>query len=293
MTDITAIILTKNEEVNIERCINSIKNLVDRIVVVDSGSTDQTVEIAKGLGAEILHHEPFLHYANQFNWALDNSNIRTKWVYRIDADEVVTPELAEEIIEACKMHSEDDVNGLVMKFKVSFMGRFLTHGGIYPFYNLTIFKFGKGRYEDRAMGEHVILSEGRTVDLKNDCLHYDFKSLDAWISKHNWYATREVNDYLARKEAPQAEASALYHEASKAIKLRDGLYYKLPKFFRAKLYFWYRYYLKLGFLDGPEGRVHAFLQAYWYRYLVDAKIMEYEIRNKQMKSHKEQDNDKE
>ncbi len=282
MNDITAIILTKNEEVNIKRCIESITGLADRIVVVDSGSTDKTIEIARSLGAEIYEHRPFEHYAKQFNWALDNINIRTKWVYRIDADEVVTPELKAEIIEACKIHSNDDVNGLVMKFKVFFMGRFLTHGGIYPFYNLTVFKFGMGRYEDRAMGEHVVLSEGKTEDLKNDCLHYDFKDLSAWINKHNWYATREVADYMATLENKQVDTS-LYHEAEKTKKLRDGLYYKLPKFWRARFYYWYRYYIRLGFLDGEAGRVHAFLQAYWYRYLIDAKILEEELKRKEGK----------
>lgn len=280
MNDITAIILTKNEEVNIARCINSITGLADRIVVVDSGSTDNTIEIAKGLGAEIYKHEPFEHYAKQFNWALDNVDVKTKWVYRIDADEVVTPELKKDIIEECNKHHDDSVNGLVMKFKVYFMGRFLTHGGIYPFYNLTIFKYGYGRYEDRAMGEHVVLAEGQTIDLKNDCLHYDFKDLTAWINKHNWYATREVADYMATIENKQIDTS-LYHEAEKTKKLRDGLYYKLPKFWRARFYYWYRYYFKLGFLDGEAGRVHAFLQAYWYRYLIDAKILEQEIKKKE------------
>lgn len=276
MNDITAIILTKNEEVNIRRCIESIIGLADRIAVVDSGSTDNTVAIAQELGAEIYRNEPFVHYARQFNWALDNVDIRTKWVFRIDADEAVTPELKEEILQACKDHSDDDVNGLVMRFKVCFMGRFLKHGGIYPFYNLTIFKYGTGRYEDRAMGEHVVLSDGRTVELKNDCLHFDFKDLTSWINKHNWYATREVSDYFETLSQRQAETK-LYREAEKTKKLRDGFYYKLPKFMRAKLYYWYRYYFKLGFLDGKAGRVHAFLQAYWYRFLVDAKIMEREI----------------
>ena len=209
MNDLTAIILTKNEELNIERCINSIKGLADRICVVDSGSTDNTIKIAKKLGAEIYEHSPFDHYAKQFNWALDNVNVKTKWVYRIDADEVVTPELKDEIIKACKEHSNDNVNGFVMKFKIYFMGKFLKHGGIYPFYNLTIFKYGKGRYEDRAMGEHVVLNEGTTLDLKNDCLHYDFKDLTSWIDKHNWYATREVDDYYATLAKRQVSSFCL------------------------------------------------------------------------------------
>lgn len=277
--DMTAIVLAKNEEKNIGRCLESIKNLVKRIVVVDSGSTDETVRIAESFGADVYHHE-FVHYAAQFNWALDNVNVDTKWVYRIDADEVVTPELEAEIGKACEEHSDDDVNGLIMRFKIYFMGRFLTHGGIYPFYNLTIFKYGYGRYEDRAMGEHVYLTQGRTIDLENDCLHYDFKDLDAWVSKHNWYATREVDDYFAIM-GKHDDLESLYGEAEKAKSLRDKVYYRLPKFFRAHLYYIYRYYFKLGFLDGKPGKMHAFLQAYWYRFLVDAKIYERELKEKE------------
>ena len=95
---ITAIILTKNEELNIERCIKSVSPFVNRIVVVDSGSTDKTLEIAKTLGADIYVHEPFVHYAKQFNWAIDNTDIKTQWIYRIDADEIVTEELGKEMV---------------------------------------------------------------------------------------------------------------------------------------------------------------------------------------------------
>lgn len=273
--DMTAIVLTKNEEKNIGNCLDSIRGLVERVIVVDSGSTDRTVEIAKSYGAEVYHHE-WIHYANQFNWALDNFEIRSKWIYRIDADEVVTPELKNEIEAACAEHDSDDVNAFIMKFKIFFMGRFLTHGGVYPFYNVTIFRNGFGRYEDRAMGEHIVVNSGSTAMLSNDCLHYDFKSLDAWIDKHNKYATREVDDYYAVRSA-NSELANLYGEAEKAKTLRDGLYYRLPKFFRAHLYFFYRYYVKLGFLDGKPGKIYAFLQAYWYRYLVDAKLYEREI----------------
>lgn len=98
----TVIILTKNEETNIERCINSVKGWVERIVVVDSGSTDRTVELAENLGAEIYHHEPFVDYAKQFNWAIDNTDIKTNWVFRFDADECVTPELKQEILTECE-----------------------------------------------------------------------------------------------------------------------------------------------------------------------------------------------
>ena len=270
-------LIVKNEEKNLPNCLESIKGLVRRIVVVDSGSTDLSIDIALSYGAEVYRHE-WVHYAAQFNWALDNTSIDTKWIYRIDADEVVTPELAHEIRFACQAHSEDDINGLIMRFKIYFMGRFLTHGGIYPFYNLTIFKNGYGRYEDRAMGEHIVLSEGHTAYLEHECLHYDFKDLSSWIAKHNSYSTREAADYFNVREENSRLAS-LYGEAEMTKSLRDNLYYRLPMFLRAHLYFIYRYYFRLGFLDGKPGKMHAFLQAYWYRFLVDAKIYERELVN--------------
>ena len=285
MGDITAIILTKNEEINIERCIDSIKNVVKRIVVVDSGSTDDTIKIAKRMGAEI-YKNGFVDYATQFNWALDNINIKTQWVYRIDADEAITPELAKELSNKVEIHSEDDVNGMVMKFRIFFMGKFLRYGGVYPFYNLTVFKYGKARYEERKMGEHVVLSEGKTIELDNDRLHYDYKDLSIWIAKHNWYSTRETRDYFDTLDNSQIETS-LYGEAEKAKKLRDNIYYKLPLFFRAHLYYIYRYYFKLGFLDGKEGKMYAFLQAYWYRFLVDTKIYECNKLNKRYSETKD------
>lgn len=272
MNDITAIILTKNEELNISRCIHSLAGLTQRIVVVDSGSTDKTVEIAKSLGAEIYVH-PFVHYAAQFNWALDHCDIKTKWVYRIDADEEVTEPLKEEISRECACHADDEVNGFLMKHKIRFMGKDLMHGGVYPFVKITVFKPDKARFDDRPMGEHVILAEGSAIQLKNDCIHHDFKDLTSFIEKHNSYATREVEDYYRRQGAQQA---ALYDKAEKTKKIRDGYYYRLPKFVRARLYYWYRYYLKMGFLDGTPGRIYAFIQAYAYRYFVDAKIYEKE-----------------
>lgn len=278
MNDITAIILTKNEEVNIRRCIESLGDLADRIVVVDSGSTDDTVNIAKALGAEIYVH-PFKHYADQFNWALDNTNIDTTWVYRIDADEAMTDELREEVALECQRHNSDDVSMFLMKHKLFFLGKYLKHGGVYPFIKVTIFKPAFARFEYRAMGEHVVAESGTTITLKNDCLHFDCKDLSSFIDKHNQYATREVSDYFSRRQAISDQA-ILYDQAEKTKKIRDGFYYKLPKFFRARLYYWYRYYILLGFLDGRPGKIYAYIQAYFYRYSIDAKIYEAEINRK-------------
>ena len=278
MTDMTVIILTKNEETDIVRCIRSVKEWVQRIVVVDSGSTDRTCELAAAEGVEVVRHEPFVDYAKQFNWAIDNLNINTTWVFRLDADEVVTPELRKELETLLEKHADDDVSGFMMRYKVEFLGRFLKHGGFYPFLKITIFKYGKGRFEDRAMGEHIVLSEGRCIDLKEDAIHYAFKSVNAYVDKHNWYATREVQDYFDVRSG--RENAVLDGQPERAKQMREGLYYKLPMFLRAKLYFWYRYYLRLGFLDGTPGYVFAFLQAYWYRFLVDAKIYERELKEK-------------
>lgn len=275
VADLTAILMTKNEEANIERCISSIKNLASRIIVVDSYSDDRTVEIAKSLGAEVYQH-PWKHYADQFNWALDNIKIDSKWIMRIDADEQITPKLSNEIKEQIQIHDKDDVNGFIMKFKVYFLGRFMMHGGNYPFYNLTIFRNGYGKYEDRAMGEHIVLSEGRAVNLHEDCIHYDFKSLTSWIDKHNKYATREVIDRMEILQG-KFDLAKLDAPAERSKRLRDKLYYRLPPFFRAKLFYIYRYYFKMGFLDGRPGKIWAFMQAYWYRYLIDAKLYEQEI----------------
>ena len=272
MTDTTVIILTKNEETDIERCIRSVEGWVKRIVIVDSGSTDRTVEIAERLGVEIVRHEPFVDYGRQFNWAIDNLRIKTTWVFRLDADEVITLELRKELEKELEHHATDDVSGFMMRYKVEFMGKYLMHGGFYPFQKITIFKYGKGRFEERAMGEHIVLSEGRCVYLKNDAIHHTLKTLDLYINKHNWYATREVQDYFDVRSG--RENALLDGQPEKAKKLRDGLYYRLPMFLRAKLFFWYRYYLRLGFLDGTPGYIFAFMQAYWYRTLVDAKIYE-------------------
>ena len=274
MTDITVIILTKNEELNIARAINSVKPVADRICVVDSGSTDQTVQIADSLGAEVVEH-PFVTHGQQLNWAMRSLNITSKWILRLDADEEVPPELAAEIVEKCTIHANDDVSALVGNFRIYFLGRFLRHGGMYPFYRTTIFKTGKGYIDENGMRDQTVITEGRLEYLKNDFLHYDFKSMDSWIQKHNWYSSLEVKNLVG--DTVNADGKRT-DTADKTIKVRDGLYYKLPRYFRARLYYWYRYYFKLGFLDGEAGRVHAFLQAYWYRYLVDAKLFEQEVK---------------
>ena len=270
MVDLTAIILTKNESKNIVECINSIKNLVKRIVVVDSGSDDNTVELAKEFGADVYVH-PFENYARQFNWALDNTNISTKWVLRIDADERFTPELCKEVEKMIEVHNSDDVNGFTIEAWLYFMGKRLKYGGGRK-RKLMIFKYGIGRIEDRKMDEHTILSEGISIALKERFIHYDFKDLTTYVKKLNWYATREMQDYFAGLFPDQSfEAS---NEKISKIRNKKTKYYKAPMFLRCWIFFLYAYLLKGNFLNGKEGFIYSFLYHFYYRMLVDMKIYE-------------------
>lgn len=257
---ITLIILTKNEEKNIAAAIESARQIASRILVVDSGSTDATVRIAEELGAETFFHD-WEGHAKQFNWALDNCDIRTPWVFRLDADERISEELAAEILA---LDPAPDVDGYEMRWRIYFMGKWIRHGGTHKPYFLRLFRFGRGRVEDRLMDEHIRV-EGAVRQLAGDLIHFDYKGLNAWLTKHVGYSDLEI------AMLDQAEAGLNTDQ-----KRKRALYYRLPMFFRARCYFWYRYYLQLGFLDGKEGKVFAFLQAYWYRFLVDAKLYERE-----------------
>ena len=279
MADLTVIILAQNEQKNIERSVSSVRSVAKRIVVVDSGSTDNTIELAEKNGAEVVSHSPFVNYATQFNWAIDNTDIDTKWILRLDADEQVTPELANEIENALHTHDSDDVNGFEVRCRIFFLGRWIKHGGTYPLIIPRIFRRGFGRVEMRKMDEHTLI-EGKTLRLENDLVHHDFKSLYDWIDKHNKYSARECQDYYERKQesSEQIKGNLVGNQRQRKRFLKNGVYYNLPPFFRAHIYFIYRYYLRMGFLDGKEGKIFCYLQAYWYRFLVDAKIYEEELK---------------
>ena len=274
MADLTVIILTKNEEKNIEKCIRSLKDLPKRIVLIDSYSTDTTAALARSLGAEVVEH-PFKSHADQFNWALDNVNLNTEWIMRLDADEELLPELVAELEERLPKLPEI-VNGMILRRRVYFLGRWLKHGGKYPELLLRVFRRGHGRSEMRQMDEHLVILDGETVYSKYDFLDNNQKSLEWWIAKHNWYSNKEVLDCLDGESDVSVQEGSSSKQARTKRAIKKHGYYKLPRFFRAHLYFIYRYYFRLGFLDGKEGKIYTFLQAYWYRFLVDAKLYECE-----------------
>lgn len=289
MVDLTIIILTKNEEQNLKKCIASFQNVAKRVVIIDSYSIDDTVELAKSLGVEVYEH-PFENHAAQFNWALEHINLSTEWVMKVDADEEFTPELAEEINQRLD-YLPNKVNGVILRRRVYFMGRWLKHGGKYPELLLRILRVGHGMSEMKLMDEHLIITDGDVVTFQHDFSDNNNKSLEWWINKHNWYSNKEVLDQQMKVDAANGEESVGETVTSFQAKakrfIKNHGYYSLPKFFRAHLYFFYRYYIRLGFLDGTEGKIYTFLQAYWYRYLVDAKMYECEKTGIEMKNQED------
>lgn len=282
---ISAIILTYNEELNIGECLKSISDWVDETIIVDSFSTDKTIDIIKKYDCR-YYERKFINQADQFNWALDNVSIKNNWVLRLDADEVMTPELWKEITEYFSSNKSEildpksEVTGFYIKRRVYFMNRWIKHGGYYPTWFLRLWRRDAGRYEERPMDEHVILSKGKTINLNNDFEEHDKKSLTVWVSKHNDYAAREAEAYIhesTRAQEPKIKENRNGADPERRRWYKNNLYYKLPPFFRALLYFKYRYFIKLGFLDGIPGLIWHVLQGFWYRFLVDAKIYEHKI----------------
>lgn len=272
---ITAIILTYNEEKHIARCIKSLQSFANQIIVIDSISSDKTIEIAESLGA-IIYQNPFVNQAVQFNWALKNCDIKSEWVFRIDADEYVDNRNDIDLLEFVSNLSEH-TTGLIIRRKIVFMGQPLLNGGWYPKLNLRLFRNGFGECENRWMDEHIVLSHGNVEYIQLDIVDENLNNLSWWINKHNGYSSREAIDYFLKKdqECTDVKANFFGTEAEKKrwLKVKYNL---IPLFVRPFINFIYRYIFKLGFLDGKSGLVWHILQGFWYRFLVDAKI--YELR---------------
>jgi len=268
---LAVIILTCNEEANLDTCLRSVMGRAARVLVVDSGSTDRTVEIARRYGAEVWQH-PWQTYSSQLNWALDNLPLDTPWVMRLDADERVTPELAAELAGLASLPA--DVEGIYVKRRVYFLGRWIRHGGYYPTWLLRIFRRGRARCEDRWMDEHMVVA-GQVRHLEHDIIDENHKGLRFWTLKHEDYARREALDMMGQVPTEQGQvlsASLLSTQDRRRRWLKRNWYARAPLFARAFAYFLYRYFLRLGFLDGPEGLIFHFLQGCWYRFYVDARI---------------------
>lgn len=276
LVDLTVIILTKNEEYNLEKCIRSFRGLAKRFIIVDSFSTDRTKDICSDLGLDFYEHA-FEDHASQLNWALNNIEISTKWTMRMDADEELTEKLCNEIrvrINNLPKH----INGIVLKRRVYFMGKWIKYGGVYPQCLLRIFKTGTAVCEQKLMDEHIILLKGTSITFEEDMIDNNTKNLEWWTQKHNWYSDKEVIEFFTINKKVdvrhEVKPSLFKGQAERKRWLKYYLYYRVPLFTRPTLYFLYRYFIKLGFLDGKEGIIFHFLQGFWYRFLVDSKIYE-------------------
>jgi len=276
---LAVVILTHNEERHIARALASVAGIATEVFVVDSFSTDRTVELSQAQGAIVLQNK-FINYAKQFQWALDNAPITASWIMRLDADEVIEADLAARIRDELP-RLPGDIVGINLKRKHIFHGRWIRHGGRYPLVLLRIWRRGHGRIEDRWMDEHMILWGGRTVTFDGGFADHNLNDLTFFTEKHNKYATREAIDVInQRHRLFHRDVDLVTEEGSRqaAIKrwIKESLYNRIPYQISTPAYFLFRMILQLGFLDGKEGLVYHGLQGLWYRFLVGAKVQELE-----------------
>lgn len=274
MTDITVIILTYNEEIHIKRCLENVRNFASKVYVIDSFSNDKTVEIAKEMGAEVVPHKWPGNQAEQFNWALRNIQIDTEWVFRLDADEYLLPELIDEIKQKT-VALPDNISGITFKRRHIFLNKWMKRG-TYPVKILRMFRYGKAVCEQRLMDEHIQLLEGENIEFENDFVDHNLNDISWWLQKHIGYATREAAELLDVEFSITNNNSAARLLSPQTLRKRKLKlkYAKQALFWRSFAYFCYRYFFKLGFTEGKEGFLWHYMQGWWYRTLVDSKILE-------------------
>ncbi len=269
---ISVIILTFNESRNITDCLESVRDFTDDIIIVDSGSTDDTLIKAAPYKPSVYNHA-FENYSAQRNWAFENVTARYDWILNMDADHRLTPELVLELGQHFKEGQLNGINGFMASRRTMFMGRWIKHGGHYPVYHGIIFRKGYGYCEHKEYDQHFII-EGPSKTLRGDIIDIITDSLTTFVTRHNKWATLEANDImksgeLAGKIRPDKKGNLMEQRRYQRMK-----YYRYPIFWRVFLYSFYRYILKRGFLDGKPGLIFHFLQGFWFRFLVDAKIYE-------------------
>lgn len=274
---LSIIILTYNEEKNIEACLESIKDLNCSVFIVDSGSTDSTLSIVAQYPVQIFHH-PFENYGAQRNWAFNNLPIQTEWVLNMDADHRMSPELSDALRELFSSPIAEQTKGFLISRRTIFLGKWMKHGGHYPVYHAILFRRCFGSCEDKLYDQHFVVN-GHCETLKADMIDTLTDSLSSFTKRHNRWSTLEAEDQFfgyanARKEQ-LVKANATGNPLQRR-RYAKSVYEKFPLFIRPFIYFLIRYLFKLGFLDGLRGLIFHFLQGFWFRFLVDAKI--YELR---------------
>ena len=283
MDNLSIIILTFNEELNIEKCLFEAAKLTDNIFIIDSYSTDKTLEICEQYNCKIYQNK-FINQAIQLNWALENIEFETEWILRLDSDEYFLPELIDEMKKKLD-DLDEDINGIFFRRRVLFMGKWIKHGGYYPTLILRAWRNKKAICEERWMDEHMKLLEGKSITFENDFVDDNKKNLHWWIAKHNNYATREAIEQLNSKygflDYQPIKASITGSQEQRKKWLKEKVYNILPLGIKPFIYFIYRYIIRGGFLDGFRGFLFHILQGFWYRFLVDAKVYEIEKKVKE------------
>ncbi len=274
---LSVVVLTYNEELNLGACLDSLEGLECDLFVVDSGSTDRTIQIARDHGAGLLTH-PFESHARQWRWAIENAPLRGEWVLGIDADQRLSPKLRSDIAQALGSggsHAEG-IDGFYVVRRQVFRGRWIRHGGYYPKYLLKLFRRQAVKIDDQDLLDHHFYIEGHTRKLHGDLIEANRKEddLEFWIAKHVRYARLHAEEELRRRGGSAAwpiRASLFGSPDERTVWLKR-LWCRMPLFVRPFLYFFYRYVILLGFLDGKQGFIFHFLQGFWYRLLVDVQL---------------------
>jgi len=276
----SVVVLTYNEEKNIEACLKSLMPLNVEIFILDSGSTDKTLEICKLYTSNIYFH-PFDNYGAQRNWALNNLPLPTSWVLNLDADHRVTSELANELTSLFNKPINPEINGFLVSRKTMFMHKWIKHGGHYPTYHAILFRKGFGQCEDKLYDQHFKIT-GKTQILKTDIIDIITESIDTFITRHNHWATLEAQYQFNKNNTTNSETVKpnLFGSPIERRRFIKKQYESFPLFVRPFIYFTIRYFFRLGFLDGREGLIFHFLQCFWFRFLIDAKIYELKKNNK-------------
>ena len=275
MKGISAVILTYNEELHIKRCIDSLLGIVEHIYVMDSYSSDNTLNILSQYQNVSLSQNEFKNHSSQFNHALDYFKIDSEWILRIDADEYVSCALAENIkLEVA--NADPNTNGFLLNRYINFMGKTLKHGGMSKYWILRIWRNGFGRCEQKWMDEHIVLSSGNSKKIQGSLIDENLNTLSWWAHKHVDYSTKESIDIIEKElgSASDELKAKLYGNKTERVRFFKAIYNKVPLFVRPFFYFIYRYFLLLGFLDGKQGFLWSCLQGFWYRMMVDAKVYE-------------------
>ena len=269
---LSVIVLTYNEEKNIRACLESVIKLEAEIFIVDSGSTDQTLAICREYTTNIFHHS-WTNYSEQRNWSLENLPVTNSWVINLDADHRISPELATEITQIFHKEIDPATNGFLVSRRTIFLNKWIKRGGHYPTYHAILFRAGKGRCEEKLYDQHFKV-EGNVELLKGDVIDIIADSIGSFIARHNTWAELEARYQLAEARSDKVIEGKLFGNPIERRRYIKKKYERFPLFVRPAIYFFIRYFLKLGFLDGTEGLIFHFLQGFWFRFLVDAKIYE-------------------